>query len=188
MRKRPAAGKLIVTRRAIVDIVRAAVQSSYGVTGFSDPSVGRRVLRWAGLDQPGIRLSTENGIALDLYVKVAFGIPVAEVARQVESAVRYALHTMVGVEVVSLRVHVDGLGYQPNAVQRAEAIEREIEIPIEAEEESRETPTEASGGNGTGVAAAGEKAAKVRGGRRRAAGGPVESPVPAPMARRRKPR
>ncbi len=138
MAKRPAAGKLIVTRRAIVDIVRTAVQGSYGVTGFSDPSFGRRILRWAGLDMPGIRLSTEDGIALELYVKVAFGIPVAEVARQVDSAVRYSLRSMVGVEVASLRVHVDGLGYQPTAIQRAEAIEREIELPIEPAEPAAE--------------------------------------------------
>jgi len=65
------AGRSIVTRRAIVDIVRTAVQGSYGVTGFSDPSFGRRLLRWIGLDRPGIRLTTESGLRLDLYVTVA---------------------------------------------------------------------------------------------------------------------
>jgi uncharacterized alkaline shock family protein YloU len=125
--ERPVAGKSIVTRRAIVDIVRTAVQSSYGVTGFSDPSFGRRMLRLVGLDRPGIQVTTEGGLTLDLYVKVAFGLPVAEVARQVDSAVRYSLRKIVGVDVASLTVHVAGLGYQPTAVQRAEAIEREIE-------------------------------------------------------------
>jgi uncharacterized alkaline shock family protein YloU len=125
MPERPVAGRSIVTRRAIVDIVRTAVQSSYGVTGFSDPSFGRRLLRWIGLDRPGIQLTTEGGVQLDVFVTVAFGVPVAEVARQVDSAVRYSLRRLVGVEVVGLRIHVDGLGYQPLAVERAEAIERE---------------------------------------------------------------
>jgi uncharacterized alkaline shock family protein YloU len=118
------AGKSIVTRRAIVDIVRTAVQGSYGVTGFSDPSFGRRVLRWVGLDRPGIRLTTEGGLRLDLFINVAFGMPVAEVARQVDSAVRYSLRHYIGAEVAALTIHVDGLRYEPNAVQRAEAIER----------------------------------------------------------------
>jgi uncharacterized alkaline shock family protein YloU len=118
------AGRSIVTRRAIVDIVRTAVQGSYGVTGFSDPSFGRRLLRWVGLDRPGIRLTTEGGLRLDLFITVAFGVPVAEVARQVDSAVRYSLRHYVGTEVAALTIHVDGLRYQPHAVERAEAIER----------------------------------------------------------------
>jgi len=118
------AGRSIVTRRAIVDIVSTAVLSSYGVTGFADPSLGRRLLRWVGLDRPGIRLTTEDGVALELFLKVAYGIPVAEVARQVDSAVRYWLRKATGAEVSSLAIHIDGLRYEPSAVQRAEAIER----------------------------------------------------------------
>jgi len=124
MPERSVAGKSIVTRRAIVDIVRTAVQSSYGVIGFSDPSFGRRLLRWVGLDRPGVQLTTENGLRLDLYIKVAHGVPVAEVARQVDSAVRYSVRHLIGVEVAGVRIHVDGLGYQATALERAEAIER----------------------------------------------------------------
>jgi uncharacterized alkaline shock family protein YloU len=124
MPEHPVAGKSIVTRRAIVDIVRTAVQGSYGVIGFSDPSLGRRLLRWIGLDRPGIQLGTENGLYLDVYIRVANGVPVAEVARQVDSAVRYSVGRLIGVEVTGLRIHVDGLGYQPGAIERAEAIER----------------------------------------------------------------
>ena len=125
MPERSVAGRSIVTRRAIVDIVRTAVQSSYGVTGFSDPSFSRRLSRWIGLDRPGIELGAGDVLCLDLYIKVAYGMPVAEVARQVDSAVRYSLRSLVGVEVARMTIHVDGLGYQPTAVERAEAIGRE---------------------------------------------------------------
>jgi uncharacterized alkaline shock family protein YloU len=124
MPERSVAGRSIVTRRAIVDIVRIAVQGSYGVTGFSDPSFGRRLLRWIGLDRPGIRLTTEGGLTLDVFITVSFGVPVAEVARQVDSAVRYSLRQYLGAEVASLAIHVDGLRYQPSAVERAEADRR----------------------------------------------------------------
>jgi uncharacterized alkaline shock family protein YloU len=115
-----AGGKSIVTRRAIVDIVRTAVQSSYGVTGFTDPSLACRVLRWVGLDRPGIRLTTEGGLHLDLFITVAYGMPIAEVARQVDSAVRYSLRHYVGAEVAGLSIHVDGLRYQPLIMERSE--------------------------------------------------------------------
>jgi uncharacterized alkaline shock family protein YloU len=128
MPERLVAGRSIVTRRAIVDIVRTAVQSSYGVMGFSDPSLGRRLLRWIGLDRPGIKVATEGGLALDVYITVASGVPVAEVARQVDSAVRYSVRHLIGVDVASLRIHVDGLGYQPTA-HRMEALEPEPAEP-----------------------------------------------------------
>jgi uncharacterized alkaline shock family protein YloU len=136
MPERHMAGKSVVTSRAIVDIVRTAVQSSYGVTGFSDPSLGRRVLRLAGADRPGIRLNLSGGLTLDLYITVAFGVPVAEVARQVDSAVRYSLRHYIGAEVDSLRIHVDGLRYQPTSLERAGEIERAdvVEQPEPAEQ------------------------------------------------------
>ena len=139
MPKRSVAGRSIVTRRAIADIVRTAVQSSYGVTGFADPSFSRRLLRWLGLDRSGIRLSNDGGLILDLYVTVAFGVPVAEVARQVDSAVRYSLRQAVGVEVATLAIHVDGLRHLPAAVERAHEIEATEVEPLPAEEGAGET-------------------------------------------------
>lgn len=109
----PVPGHAIVTRRAVVDVVRTAVQGSYGVTGLADPDFSSRLLRWLGLRASGIRLGLEGGLDLDLFVTVAYGVPVAEVARQVDSAVRYALHRAVGREVRRLTIHVDGLHYQP---------------------------------------------------------------------------
>jgi len=110
-------------------------------------------LRWVGLDRPGIRLTTEGGLRLDLYITVAFGVPVAEVARQVDSAVRYSLQHYVGADVKALTIHVDGLRYQPKSLERAEAIER-----AEAAERP-EAGAEALAGQ---TAAAGGKASRKR--------------------------
>ncbi len=44
---------------------------------------------------------------------MAYGVPIAEVARQVDSAIRYALGKALGREVSRLTIHVDGLRYQP---------------------------------------------------------------------------
>jgi uncharacterized alkaline shock family protein YloU len=102
-----------VTRRAIVDIVRSAVQGSYGVIGLADPDFSSRLLRWLGIAERGIRLNRHEGLALDLYLTVAYGVPVAEVARQVDSAVRYAVRHALAREVDRLTIHIDGLRYQP---------------------------------------------------------------------------
>ncbi len=115
MPERQLTGRSVVTRRAIVDIVRGAVLGSYGVIGLADPDLSSRLVRWLGFGERGIRLDRDQGLALDLYLTVAYGVPVAEVARQVDSAVRYALRHSLAREVDRLTIHIDGLRYQPAA-------------------------------------------------------------------------
>lgn len=117
-------GRSIVSRRAVIDIVRTATLGSYGVTGFAGGIVGR-LLERVGFTQPGIRVTFGEGandgsssgdqssLGIDLGITVAYGVPIAEVARQVDSAVRYALRRALGLDVARLTIHVDGLRYQP---------------------------------------------------------------------------
>jgi uncharacterized alkaline shock family protein YloU len=122
-------GRSIVSRRAVIDIVRTATLGSYGVTGFAGGIVGR-LLERLGFAQPGIHVAFVDGelnattagaaasadrvsLSIDLDLTVAYGVPIAEVARQVDSAVRYALRRALGRNVARLTVHVDGLSYQP---------------------------------------------------------------------------
>jgi uncharacterized alkaline shock family protein YloU len=106
------AGRSLVTRRAVADVVRAAALGSYGVTGFAAGPVTRLAGR-LGLAQPGLRVDLSNRVSIDLRLTVAYGLPVAEVARQVESAVRYAIRRSLDRDVDSIRIHVGGLEYEP---------------------------------------------------------------------------
>lgn len=112
-------GRSLVTRRALRDLVRTAVLSVYGVTGFAGDGPVGRLLERIGLAQPGIGLEVEPALTVDLQLTVAYGLPVAEVARQVESSVRYALRHGVGREPerVSIRigrlVHEHGIAPAP---------------------------------------------------------------------------
>jgi uncharacterized alkaline shock family protein YloU len=110
-----------VTRRAVVDIVRVATLGSYGVTGFAGGWLGILMER-LGLGQPGITVTFGEAAAdatarpdltIDLDLTVAYGLPIAEVARQVDSAVRYSIRNALGRDVTRLTIHVDGLRYQP---------------------------------------------------------------------------
>ena len=132
----PTPGRSIVTRRAVVDMVRTATLGSYGVTGFAGGVLGR-LLERLGLTHPGIRVTfggeaaatvgpgtadatpAPSGLTIDLDLTVAYGVPVAEVARQVDSAVRYAIRRALGREVERLTIHVDGLRYRPGDLPAA---------------------------------------------------------------------
>ena len=110
----PTHGRSRVTRSAILDLIRAATLGSYGVTGFAGGPIERLRGR-LGLASPGITLRLETGLEIELDLTVAFGVPVAEVARQVDSAVRYSIRHELGREVSRLTIHVDGLRVAPGS-------------------------------------------------------------------------
>jgi uncharacterized alkaline shock family protein YloU len=112
-------GRSLVSHRAIVEIVRVAVLGSYGVTGFVDDGPLGWLRVTLRLSDPGIRVSTQGPFAVDLRLTVAYGLPVAEVARQVDSAVRYAIRQSLGRELDGLSIHVGGLRLEPSSVPPA---------------------------------------------------------------------
>jgi uncharacterized alkaline shock family protein YloU len=111
-------GRSLVTRRAIRDLVRGATLSVYGVSGFAGGGPLGRLLERIGIASPGLRLELDP-LAVHLQLAVAYGLPVAEVARQVEASVRYALRHGLGREpdVVTIRIgrlrHEHGLAPAP---------------------------------------------------------------------------
>jgi len=109
---RPISGRSLVTRQAVVDLVRAATLGSYGVTGFAG-RLHERLLERLGLAQPGIAVDLGEAVDVDLDLTVAYGVPVAEVARQVDSAIRYALHHALDRDVRRITIHIDGLRFGP---------------------------------------------------------------------------
>jgi uncharacterized alkaline shock family protein YloU len=109
----PTPGRAFVSRRAVVDLVRTATLGSYGITGFA-ARLPTRIAGAVGLADPGIHLRLGGRIEIDLDLTVAHGLPIAEVARQVDSAVRYEIRQALGREVDRLTIHVGGLRLQPS--------------------------------------------------------------------------
>jgi uncharacterized alkaline shock family protein YloU len=101
-------GRALVTRRALEEIVRTAVLGSYGVTGLAESVRGR-----LGLGRRAIRITLRPEVAVDVRLMIAHGLPVAEVARQVDSAIRYGLRRALGREIGSVTIHVEGLAGGP---------------------------------------------------------------------------
>jgi uncharacterized alkaline shock family protein YloU len=118
----PMPGRSLVSKRAIRELVRAAVLSVYGVSGFADGGPVGRLLQRLGLAHPGLHLEVEPELKIDLSLTVAYGLPIAEVARQVEASVRYTLRHALEREPdrVSIRIgklrHEHGLAPAPEPV------------------------------------------------------------------------
>ena len=109
----PTTGRSLVSRRAIVDIVRSTTLGSYGVIGFAGGGPLGRLAERLGLPPRGLHVHLVGGLAIELDLLVAHGLPIAEVARQVDSAIRYAIRRALDREVDRLTIHVDGLRVAP---------------------------------------------------------------------------
>ena len=105
----PIPGRSLVTRRAVRDLVRNAALSVYGVTGLAGGGLLASVLDRLGAPHPGLRLVTGEAFVVELHLSVAYGLPVAEVARQVEASVRYALRQALDREPDRVVIRVDDL-------------------------------------------------------------------------------
>ncbi|MEA2673411.1 MAG: Asp23 family, cell envelope-related function [Chloroflexota bacterium] len=109
------AGRALVTRRAVIDIVRGVALGSYGVAGFAGGWIDR-LLGWIERRPGGLRVSVQGGtLAIRMHLRVAHGLPIAEVARQVDLAVRHAIRTALGREVDHLWIRVARLELHPGS-------------------------------------------------------------------------
>ena len=106
-------GRALVTRRAVIDIVRRVTLGSYGVAGFAG-NWADRLLGWIEQRPGGLRVSVAGGtLSIGLHLRVAHGLPIAEVARQVDHAVRHAIRVALARDVDRLTIRVARLELHP---------------------------------------------------------------------------
>jgi uncharacterized alkaline shock family protein YloU len=108
----PVEGRMVVTDRAIGDIVGLTVLECYGVVGMASPSLRQGVASLLARDRlhQGIRVEqAPDQLRIKLYIIVEYGLNVAEVAGNVRSQVAYNVEKMVGGRVTALQIYVQGV-------------------------------------------------------------------------------
>lgn len=85
------------------------------MVGFAATGLGARVAALLGRGTAGVAVRITPTLDVRLSLRVAFGVPIAQVASNVESAVRYAIRHALGRDVDSIVIHVDGLQVRRSA-------------------------------------------------------------------------
>ena len=109
-------GRIAVSQAAIASLVAEAVKECYGVVGMSGRS---RLDELAGSLQRGSRRGIDirqgdAGVIVDVYVIVAYGMRIREVASGVMRRVYFTLNESAGLHVQAINVHVQGLRVTDN--------------------------------------------------------------------------
>lgn len=106
-------GKITVSEEAVVSLVGGAVTECYGVVGMAS----RQLLRdgWAELLKKenyakGVVVrNTENGLEIDLYIIVSYGVKINEIVQEAQKKVQFILQKTLSVEVSKVNVFVQDI-------------------------------------------------------------------------------
>jgi uncharacterized alkaline shock family protein YloU len=105
-------GSVSFADEVIAQIVGLTVLECYGVVGMAATSLTRGVARLLTRDRltQGVSVRREaDGLSIDLYVVVEFGLNLAEVAANLRSRVKYQVEKLTELEVSSLQIHIQGV-------------------------------------------------------------------------------
>jgi len=105
-------GKVEILPTAIASLASQAVLECYGVVGMATKDLARGIVE---ILQPsshrrGVDVKIDNQqIEIDLFVVVEYGTPIATVAGNIQSVVKYTVEKSLGVPVTAVNVHVQDL-------------------------------------------------------------------------------
>lgn len=108
-------GSIHISEEVIAAIAVGAVREEEGVSGMMGnlgTSVADLVTNKKGAQKnaKGVKIEmTETGLVLDIYLTVAYGHAIPEVAENAQKAVASAVSAMTGCTVETVNIHVGGV-------------------------------------------------------------------------------
>jgi uncharacterized alkaline shock family protein YloU len=104
-------GEICISRRAIATVASLAAVASYGVVGMA---AHRMIDTWispiARDPRQGIEVAIESeGLILDVFVILEYGLRITSVARSMADAIQYQVQRTFGLQVRAVHIHVQGL-------------------------------------------------------------------------------
>ncbi|HET7171034.1 MAG TPA: Asp23/Gls24 family envelope stress response protein [Gaiellales bacterium] len=109
-------GAVTVTNEAVAHVVGLTVLECYGVVGMAASSLTQGVARLLTRDRltQGVSVRRNgDGLSIDLYVVVEFGLNLADIAANVRSRVQYQVEKLTQMPVHSLQIHIQGVKRTP---------------------------------------------------------------------------
>ena len=107
-----ARGRIEVFPSVVAAIAGHAATTCYGVMGMAARGLRdgvAQLLRRDSLDRGVEVRETPDGLAIDVYVVVQYGIRITEVAHNLQETVRFDVERTVGVPVIQVNVTVQGV-------------------------------------------------------------------------------
>jgi uncharacterized alkaline shock family protein YloU len=105
-------GRIEVFPSAVAAIAGHAAMHCYGISGMAGRGLRdgfAELLRRENVDKGVDVEQTEDGLVIDVYVIVQYGIRISEVAHNLQETVKFEVERSVNVPVVKVNVNVQGV-------------------------------------------------------------------------------
>ncbi|MCK9525782.1 MAG: Asp23/Gls24 family envelope stress response protein [Limnochordia bacterium] len=105
-------GTISIREEVIATIAGVAAMECYGLVGMAPRSIQDELTDLLRRDnfERGVDIQfNEDSVTIQLYIVVEYGVKISEVARIVQERVKYAVETMLGLNVDSINVKVQSV-------------------------------------------------------------------------------
>ena len=105
-------GQITITEDVLLKVAGYAALECYGIVAMSSKRAKDGFVEWLGRENltKGVRINvTDDGIDIDLFIIVEYGISISEVCKTIAETVRYKLESMTGVKVRKVNISVEGI-------------------------------------------------------------------------------
>ncbi|MBQ9327624.1 MAG: Asp23/Gls24 family envelope stress response protein [Solobacterium sp.] len=106
-------GAISVTEDAVASLAGGVITECYGVVGMASKKLVRdgwaELLRMENYSRGVVVKHTDEGLEIDLYIIVSFGVKISEVVQEAQKKVKYILQKSLSVEVSAVNVYVQGV-------------------------------------------------------------------------------
>ena len=106
-------GNINISQEAIATLAGGIVSECYGVVGMASQKLVKdgwaELLKKENYSRGVVVKKTENGMELDLYIIIGFGVKVSEVVSEVQKKVKYVLEKTLEQDLAAVNVYVQGV-------------------------------------------------------------------------------
>ena len=113
IKRKTTLGSIKISDDAIATLTGGAVIECYGVVGMTSQKMFKdgfnELLKRENYSKGVIIKDKDNGIEVDLYVVIGYGVKVTEVINEIQKRVKYTLEKALELDVLSVNVYVQGI-------------------------------------------------------------------------------
>ena len=111
--KKSTYGSIVVSEAAVASLAGGIITDCYGVVGMSSKKVLKdgwaELLKKENYTRGVVVKRTDDGLVIDLYIIVSFGIKISEVVQEAQKKVKYMLEKSLSEPIADVNVFVQGV-------------------------------------------------------------------------------
>ncbi len=106
-------GSIKVSEEAVASLAGGVITECYGVVGMASRKFVKdglaELLKKENYTKGVVVRRNDNGLEIDLYIMVSFGVKISEVVQEAQKKVKYVLQRSLSEEIAAVNVFVQGV-------------------------------------------------------------------------------